>query len=101
MRLAAGIGNRLTFGFRKREPNIFDGEGHRHPRRAVALVDDFAAVRLVHLAVEQRTRENVERDMGIDATLAQQGGGLLRRNAADAVSSGRDRPAPPQVRHIA
>jgi hypothetical protein len=52
-----GHRNRLTFGFRKREPNIFDGEGHRHPRRAVALVDDFAAVRLVHLAVEQRTRE--------------------------------------------
>jgi hypothetical protein len=100
MRLAAGIGNRLTFGFRKREPNIFDGEGHQSPAGCSAR-RRFAAVRLVHLAVEQRTRENVERDMGIDATLAQQGGGLLRRNAADAVSSGRDRPAPPQVRHIA
>jgi hypothetical protein len=61
-----------AFGFGQREPQILDGEPRSHSRRAVVSIDNLSAVSLMYSGIEQRTGEDIEREMAIDAAFSQQ-----------------------------
>ena len=66
-------------GFSKRQPKIFDRQRGGHSWRAITVLDDFAAIGLVDLAVKERASENFERRPSLHAAFAQQ-----RQNLAHA-----------------
>jgi len=64
----ASSGHRYScaFGFGQREPQVLGGERHGHSQRAVLLVDNLAAVSLVHPGIKQRIRQDIVSEVAID-----------------------------------
>ena len=67
-----------AFGFGQREPQILDGERRSQSRRAEMPIDNLSAVSLMDPGTEQRTGEDIEREMAVDAAFSQQGKHLAR-----------------------
>ena len=65
-------GHSHVLAFSKRQPKIFDRQWGGHSWRAIMVLDDFAAIGLVDLAVKERASENFKRRPGVNTALAQQ-----------------------------
>ena len=70
-RLAAGIGTAARSASANAQPDVLDRELRRHSRRAVALLDDLAAIRLMNPRVKQRIGQYVIGEMPVDSAFAQ------------------------------
>jgi len=61
-----------SLGLGEREPEVLDGQRRGQSRRAVALIDDFPAVSLMDLRVEQRICQHIIGEVAIHPAFPQQ-----------------------------
>jgi len=85
----ASSGHRYScaFGFGQREPQVLGGERHGHSRRAVLLVDNLAAVSLVHPGIKQRIRQDIVSEVAIDPAFRNRANASPMHSSVIAVST--------------